>query len=187
MKAKRIIAIALSMIMMISLLNLNAFAAEPPLPMPRAATDLFYTPAMTAGAWWSGYNSGHIYDLACSKSSLKGSDIAIYIYYSEVGMPETFDTDESRNCTIEVKENDAGGINTNELAFKRTGTFGMDFKGLYNIVSWDTLSDVNESVIENNSTLELYIRVYIQTKPGDDDDDRAVPPELIYYNFVTTY
>ena len=187
MKIKRFLAVIVATVMMLSLFNLNVFASdlEPPLPMTRATTDYFYTPAMTAGVWWSGYDSDRIYDLACSKTSLTGSDITVYIYYSQVGMPATFVKDGTRTCTLQVKEDDASAGNANELLFTRTGTFGIDSNGLYNIVSWSSRSDVNFDVVEDNSTLELYIRAYIQTKAGD--SGTAVPKDLLCYKFATTY
>lgn len=185
MKVNRTVAIVLSVVMVLSLLSINAFATEAPLSMTRATTDLFYTPAMTAGKWWSGYDDNCIYNLACNKDSLTGSDIDMYIYYSQVGMPDTFVTDSTRTCEVEVKEYDSTVFNKNETAFTKTGTFGIDRNGLYNITGWSSKSDINTSVIESNDILELYIRVYIQTKNGD--TGTSIPENLIYYQFVTTY
>ena len=181
----RIISIALCAVIMMTFLCFNGYAAEPVLPLTRATTDYFYTPAMTAGEWWSGYDDDNIYDLACgSKDTLTGEDINVYIYYTGVGMPNTFSKDNSRTGTIEVKENDSGLGNENESLFTRTGFFHND-NGFYSMTTWSSRSDVNTDVIEDNNTLELYIRVYIQTKSAD--TGTSIPKELICYKFVTTY
>ena len=70
MKVNRIISIALSVILMVALLCSSVSANE--LPMPRATTDIFYTPQMTAGIEWSGYANNRIHDLACSKDTEHG-------------------------------------------------------------------------------------------------------------------
>lgn len=184
MKVKRIVSIALSVIIMMTLMCSSVFASEPTLPMPRATTDYFYTPEMFAGEEWSGYAADEVHDLACSKSDLTGADINVYIYYTGVGMPNTFSKDESRKGEIEVKEEDSGWGNDNESLFTRTGSFRND-DGFYWMATWSTRSNVNTDVIEDNKTLELYILVTIQTKLLDTNNE--IPENLICYKFVTTY
>ena len=181
MKVNRIISIALSVILMVTLLCSNVSANE--LPITRASTDIFYTPEMTTGEEWSGYAAGEVHDLACSKDSLTGEDINIYFYNSGVGLSNDFEWDLTRTGEVTVKDNDPGS-NVNEVLFTCTGTFDMS-NGLYRMCRWGTRSDVNTEEVEDNSTLELYILVYIQTKPRD--NSTYVPEDFLAYKFVTTY
>lgn len=181
MKVNRIISIALSVILMVALLCSSVSANE--LPMPRATTDIFYTPQMTAGIEWSGYANNRIHDLACSKDNLTGEDINIYFYKTGVGLSDEYERDLTRSGEVTVKENDPGA-NDNETLFTRTGTFAMD-NGKYRMCLWSTRSDINTDVVETNSTLELYILIYIQTKP--EDQSTVVPENFMAYKFVTTY
>lgn len=181
MKVNRIISITLSVILMVTLLCSNVSANE--LPMPRATTDIFYTPEMTAGEEWSGYAAGEVHDLACSKDSLSGEDINIYFYQTGVGLSDDYDWDLTRSGEVTVKDDDPGP-NTNEVLFTRVGTFAMD-NGKYRMCRWSTRSDVNTEEVEDNSTLELYILIYIQTKPLD--QSTYVPENFMAYKFVTTY
>ena len=151
MKVNRIISIALSVILMVALLCSSVSANE--LPMPRATTDIFYTPQMTAGIEWSGYANNRIHDLACSKDNLTGEDINIYFYKTGVGLSDEYERDLTRSGEVTVKENDPGA-NDNETLFTRTGTFAMD-NGKYRMCLWSTRSDINTEVVETNSTLEL--------------------------------
>lgn len=184
MKVKRIVSIALSVIIMMTLMCSSVFANEHVLPMPRASTDKFYTPEMTAGIEWSGYADDEVYDLSCSKDGLTGEDINIYFYYTGVGMPADYYEDTSRTGLITVREDDPGS-NPNETLFTRTGFFAKE-NGIYYMSTYGSRSDVNTSEVEDNSTLELYILVYIQTKPRD-YGYTYIPASLIAYRFVTTY
>lgn len=185
MKAKRLIATVLSAVMMLMLLSMGVFATETTKQMTRATTNYYYTPAMTAGTWWSGLDSNHIRNMTCNKSSLTGSDITVDFDDPPVGLPDTFWRDKTRICTVEVKEDDYSVFNANESVCKRTGTFGRDSRGLYRVVQWGTRSDINTDVIEDNDTVELYIVVNIETKARD--TGTAVPANLIPYRFETTY
>jgi hypothetical protein len=151
--------------------------------MPRATTDIFYTPEMTAGIEWSGYAHNIKHYLACSKDSLTGEDVNIYFYKTGVGLSDDYDWDLTRSGEVTVKEDDPGS-NANEVLFTRTGTFAMD-NGKYRMCIWSTRSDINTEVVETNSILELYILIYIQTKP--DDQSTHVPENFMAYKFVTTY
>ena len=181
MKVNRIISITLSVILMVTLLCSNVSANE--LPMPRASTDIFRTPEMTAGEEWSGYAEDEVHDLVCSKDSLSGEDIHIYFYATGVGLSEDFSRDTSRTGLITVKDDDPGS-NPNEVLFTRTGTFSEE-NGIYRMREWSSRSDVNTEEVEDNDTLELYILVYIQTKL--DDHSTYIPANFLAYRFVTTY
>lgn len=185
MKAKRLIATVLSAVMMLMLLSMSAFATESTRQMTRASTDLFYTPAMTAGIWWSGYDCDNIYDMACNKSSLTGADVTVEFPPHRMGLPAGFAEDDDRICVVEVKEHDYSVFNENESVCKRVGFFGTDNRGMYRIMNWGSRSDINTDVVEDNGTVELYIRVRIETKAGD--IETGVPANLICYQFETTY
>lgn len=181
MKVNRIISIALSVIMMMTLLCPYAFAND--LPMTRATTDIFYTPEMTVGVEWSGLAAGEVHNLVCGKDSLSGEDINIYFYKTGVGLSDDYDWDFTRTGEVTVKDDDPGP-NTNEVLFTRTGTFALD-NGKYRMCRWSTRSDVNTAEVEDNNTLELYILIDIQTKLKD--KSTYVPENFMAYKFVTTY
>ncbi len=179
MKFIKAISIFLCAIMMMLPLSFTVSANE--LPMPRAETDIFYTPAMNAGITWSGYDADKVHDLSCSRNDLTGNDVNIYFYGTGVGLSDNFYTDETRLGVVTVKEDDFGP-NTNETLYKRTGIFS-EVDGVYRIRTWYTPSNVLTTGIESNYTLELYILVDIETKPSD--TGTAVPKEFLAYRFGT--
>ena len=179
MKMKRLISIIFSVALLVALLCSPAHAAT-----PRASTDRFRTPAMTAGVEWSGYAAGKIYNMLCeSKNSLNGDDIEIDFYQTGVGLSPRFVRDSTRHGVITVKEDDAGS-NQNEVLFTKTGTFSYSLS-IYCMRNYGTRSNINYGEIEDNNKVELYILVEIETKSGD--TDTYIAPELIEYSFRTTY
>ena len=182
MKMKKVVALSLAIVMLMALMCANVSANE--LIMTRAETAYHYTPRLDAGVWWSGYDTGDIYDLFCNRYPLTGEDVNIGFVNTGVGLPNTFVYDLSRKGTVEVKEDDALGWNTNELLFEKTGSFTINSDGNYRMTTWSTRSNVNTNQIEDNMTLELYIRVKIQTKIGD--TQTSIEPHFLGYKFYTT-
>ena len=181
MKMKKVVALSLAVVMLMALMCANVAANE--LNMTRAETAYHYTPRFDAGVWWSGYDTGDIYDLFCNKYPLTGEDVDIRFVNTGVGLPDTFVRSLNRTGTLEVKEDDALGWNTNELLFEKTGFFEINDDGAYRMRSWGSPSNVNTNQVEDNMTLELYIRVKVQTKPGD--TQTSIDPHFLGYKFCT--
>lgn len=180
MKMKKVVALSLAVVMLMALMCAHVSANE--LIMTRAMTDQIYTPAFRAGTWWSGQDD-HVYDLSTTRSDLTGADIEVYFYNSNIGLSNNFIRDLTRVGTVEVKEEDTG-LNGNERLFVKTGNFGMS-NGNYRMCTWNPRTNVNTNVIESNTTLELYLRVYVPTMAGD--NGVSIPENFLCYKFVTTY
>lgn len=184
MKMKRFISIAFSVALLVALLCSPAHAAT-----PRASIGTFYTPAMIAGEEWSGLSANRVHNMDCEPKSspnpysYTGVDINISFTRTGTGMPEGFIQDTTRTAKITVREEDSGS-NPNETLFDCTATFGM-VNGHYALRTFGTRSNVNEDEIEDNSCLELYLLVTVDTKLGDYNTD--VPEDLFGYSFRTTY
>ena len=141
--------------------------------------EYYYTPIMTAGTWWSGYNS-QIVSVGSSWYELYGGDVGVTFVKSSVGLPSTFYRTITRMATVELKEDDPG-TNENELVATYSGRFSADpYTGLYQVPSMQRQS-VNSSCIESNGTAELYIRVLVDI--NSNDESRNIPKQLFKYYF----
>lgn len=144
----------------------------------KTTTGVWNSPKTTAGSWWSGYDNDDITSLTGTSSSIYGGDVGVYFYASSVGMPNGFIRSSNRTGEIELKEDDSSWFDENETARKITGYFAYDNSGRYRMTSYK-ITYTNSSCIEPNKTVELYLRIKINTISGD--TTKNVPEGLFGY------
>lgn len=78
-------------------------------------TSSINSPNLVSGKWWSGFDTGDIYSLKSSYSTVYDGEVGVWFFTPSVGMPSTFYRTSSRIATIQLKENDPAEGDENEL------------------------------------------------------------------------
>lgn len=125
--------------------------------------------AMTAGEWWSGYDA-HITPVTAyyKDPEVYDSQVGIWFYSPDYGLSTEFYRSDERVAAIQLKEDDAGS-NENELIRTYVGRFDVDEQNRY-VPMYFSNTGSSVVLIEDNPTVELYIRVKVNTHISDYGD-----------------
>ena len=173
MKAKRIVAVAFSVALLVALLCSPAHAAS---------TSKVRTPTMRTGTIWSGKSAGQVYNLSIGINDVYASDVDTSFYNTGIGLSDYFMPTTDRTAQVSVMDHDPNESEDDGL-FGRMCGFGIT-NGKYRPISYGTRVFFNHGVIENDGCLELYL--LIQIDPISGDQSTLVAAELFEYNFKTT-
>lgn len=142
-------------------------------------SEYIYSHDATAGSWYSGYDDNEFYRLTTSYKEVYGGNVGMYFYGTSIGMPKAFVKSTSREIVFQLKEEDPGN-DENELVRTYVGHFGTRTNGTYQPVCI-VKHYVNDECIENNSTVELYYRMYVGKVSGD--TTRYVPSCIARFKY----
>lgn len=143
----------------------------------RDVSNTYSVPALTAGSWWSGFGYGQLESLTSTYPTVDADDVGMYLYTTDVSLPESFVQTTSRTVEIELKEADEGN-NTSETPSTYRGYFNFNANGDYVITRFFQATRGTEC-IETNNIVEMYIRAKVNTASGD--SSRNVPANIFRY------
>lgn len=135
-------------------------------------TAKFYTSQGTAGTW----KEESVKDLTGTQTEYYGGNAGIWVYETNIGLPDAFYRTTSREGYYECWEQDAL---TRDLVSKDKITFGM-VNGLYR-PKYCPHVYTNSQLIETDSKLELFMKLYVGTDSRD--TSKYVPKDLLGYRF----
>ena len=127
------------------------------------------SPTMTAGQWWSGFDANSITVVSAHHSgSVSNNEVGLYFYKPDYGMSTGFSRVKNRVVSIQLKEDDPGE-NANETIRTYMGYFDIDEYGRYVPVRFANTGSSSD-IVEDNTRLELYVRIKVNTYYKDFDD-----------------
>ena len=160
---KKLFTLLVIMTVSLNLLSTTVFAGE------YVTSTYIDSQAMTASEWWSGYDA-HITPVTAyyKDPEVYDSQVGIWFYTPDYGVGDHFYRSNERVASVQLKEDDAGS-NENELIRTYICTFGTDDNNRYRPMYFkNTGSSV--VLIEDNPTVELYIRVKVNEHISDYGD-----------------
>ena len=173
MKAKRIVAVAFSVALLVALLCTPAHATS---------TSKVRTPTMRTGTAWSGKSAGQVYSLDIGINDVYASDVDTSFYDTGIGLSDYFSWDNSRSAEISVMDQDTNE-SEDDLLFGLSAGFST-VNGIYRPRHYSSRIIFNRGVVENDGMLELYLCINIMQRSGD--ASTLVTAGLFEYNFKTT-
>lgn len=154
-------------VLAISMTSLGANAVE--------STDLYRTPAMTAGVWCK----TPTIPIASSSNTISSGDFGVWWFTGGVGLDTRFVRSNSRTVSIEIYEADADGVDIHTK--NQTVYFKINSSGLYGAYSFGSQYIVNNTVVETDGIAEVYMKLKVDTISGD--TTRNIPAGLMVYAY----
>ncbi len=145
-----------------------------------AMIETYYSPQMSTGEWWSGYDDGAIITINTGISGdVSGEDVDLVFRKAGIGFPNQLYRSSSRGINVQLKENDI--LNDNELAGKYYTEFEINpYTGFYQPEEYERM--FTGGTIETNSKVELYVRIFIDIHAAD--VYKVIPELMVSYYFV---
>lgn len=150
--------------------------------MAQANSSKYNSPKNTAGTWWSGYDEDEFVSMTSVNNKIYGGDGGLTFYTSSVGLPAGFERSLNRYVTIELKEEDSGAGNDNEIMCRYKTKFSTNnYTGAYLMVPPTKPEYVNGELVETNKVAEMYIRFRIDKLTND--KTKNVPEGVFIYQY----
>lgn len=154
-------------VLAVSMTSLGANAIE--------STELYRTPAMTAGEWCK----TPTISIASSRNIISSGDFGVWWFTGGVGLDTRFVRSTSRCVRIELYEADEDGVDIHTK--NQTVCFRINDSGLYGAYGIGAQTIVNNAVVETDGIAEVYMKLKVDTIPGD--TTKNIPAGLMVYAY----
>lgn len=146
--------------------------------MTRTSPDFYgyyQTPVMTAGT----ARKTSTISITGSSNTISSGDFGVWWFEGGVGLSTKFVRSTSRTVKIELYEEDENG--TDILTKRQTGYFTVGSDGVYTVSNFTGETIVNNKIVENDNTAEVYMKLTVGKVSGDTSVN--IPAGLMVYGY----